>query len=321
MAIFYYPDEPTVMDPVAVDDTFTTVVTPATPSTVDVSSNDTACDGGQTTTYVLNPASYQNIMTITPTSSATGQFTVTPGGLSCEWSFEYEIYCDGTATGETATATGRADALLCGPNLISDPYFANSQDTAAAPNTPFSPAGWYSGVDYIGLNLQAGESETSKQIGPQTWYGGAISQIPFAGGDPVFGVAGSDTYYWANGTDQTSGAPWLMLGIDVPVTPQTDYKLVYYSSSGLDPVNPPNPPLQTTYHIEVNGADITGSVTERDHIADDGGVDRWHRHEYVVNSGTSSNLTIEFINEELGFVGNDLMLTAMGLHEVLPCPT
>lgn len=89
--------------PLARNDTFPSFDA-GSPSPVNVASNDSACPEPQTTTWTLISGSESNC---TVTGGTNGIFDVTPlaGG---PWSFEYEIACDGTLSGATATASGSA---------------------------------------------------------------------------------------------------------------------------------------------------------------------------------------------------------------------
>lgn len=73
------------------------VITSGTTVSVNVSSNDNACDHGQTTSYRLITGSNYNC-TVTPTVSANGVFNVVPNPSPCinaNFGFRYELLCNG----------------------------------------------------------------------------------------------------------------------------------------------------------------------------------------------------------------------------------
>jgi len=93
--------------PLAVNDTFATQLTEAIAATVNVAGNDTPCPAPQVTTWVLTGTPVNCAVTGSPSSN--GDFDVTPASVG-NWSFTYEIFCDGAGSGETATMSGTAQA-------------------------------------------------------------------------------------------------------------------------------------------------------------------------------------------------------------------
>lgn len=80
---------------------------PGVPQSVNVASNDVQCPSGQITTWVLVPGSNINCSV---TGGANGLFDVTPTSPG-PWNFQYEIFCDGNASGATADVSGFAITL------------------------------------------------------------------------------------------------------------------------------------------------------------------------------------------------------------------
>lgn len=101
-------DEP-AQAPLAIDDLgYTSLVGESL--IVNVSLNDVLCPNGEVTEFRLVSGSESNVVVV-PNTNINGVFGVTPI-TSGPWSFEYDIYCDGVYSGQTALVTGDSIASI-----------------------------------------------------------------------------------------------------------------------------------------------------------------------------------------------------------------
>lgn len=302
--------------PAAVDDVDVTMRDPGNTFVLNLANNDTPCPSPEATTWVVDTGSYANVVSVTPLVSTNGQVTVELGGQSCAWSFQYEIYCDGVASGEVATVSGNVDAKLLGPEIAGNGDFAIHASGPVAAGGDIG-GGWWAGVPYVGSENYAPDTTVGVQTGAKVYAGGDVNQVPFPG-DPIYGVPATNTWLYSNGNN--IGAPYVSAARDVAVVAGKVYEFFAYTSSAAAPhINYPD---DSELQFRVNGVNLCQGFVELDHAdpaSTDNGQDRWHRRSCLWTAPFTGTVTLELLNNATGNVGNDLALTAISFREVLPC--
>lgn len=317
-------DCPTAIPPVAVDDVDPTLRAPGQPFTLDVSTNDTACQAPGTSEWVADPSTFENVLAVSPLASPDGLMTVTPGGMACSYSFQYEIHCDGSPSGQIATVSGCSDALLLGPNLVTNPNFAQQSSSPVAAGGNFG-GGWSASVPYVGQNVNPPDTSVAGHTG-QAQYGpisggfALLDQVPFPG-DPVYGVPATNSWLYSNGNN--TGAAYVSAQQVIPgLQPNTNYIFYAYTSSAAGPLT--DFPDDSALQFQLDGVNFGPPFVELDHAdpaSGDNSTDLWHRRSWTWTSppGQASTGVFSLLNASTGDVGNDLALTAISFREVLEC--
>ena len=308
----------TAGETVARDD-FVGRIAPNVAQVVNAAGNDTATQTG-TYDYRVIPGTLDAVGAV-PAISTDGMFTVTPDGTECDWSFDYEIYLDGVATGETATVSGQltAGTEIFGPQLIADPTFDNP-NTAADPGGAIG-GGWTASVPYAGLDAYPLDTTVSVVVGAisdnSRGNSGIVRQVTFPG-DVANGVPAANNWLYSNGN--TTGAPYISAQTPVTVVAGETYEVFAYTSSALASFF--SAADKSILQFQLDGNDIGPGFTEFDHPDAAGGdmsVDLWHRRAFQFTATTSGTFMLSLLNNALGSVGNDLALTAVSMRSIEVC--
>ncbi len=212
-------------------------------------------------------------------------------------------------------------------NLIQNSDFSDASDTAVPIGQEWA-TGWTSGIKYSGVNVQSVDHEISKQIGTQS-YGTEfkpgeriIEQSPFPG-DPEFGEAASGFWLWSNGNPTTE--PYIIAQTDVTgIQVGLQYAFVIYVSNALNVESDANRYINPKIQFFINGSPIGPEreiYHESDPVNGDGGVDTWHRIEYIWTApeGIGSSAVFSIKDTAIGAFGDDFAFTSISFIELTSC--
>ncbi len=337
----------------AVDDAIAAPAAVGTALAVDMSNGDTTIAG---TSWHVDPNSFVGVAEVQPLVSITGPADVYVDGTACDWSFEYELFVDGSPTGERATVSGSlAAGTYYGPNMLGNPDFADIQPGADEQEFPVGtvlPGGWqsdsiYKKMDHLRYFSDLGgadgidDGEITFRLLPDD-DGLFITQTPRFLGDLANGVAGfydttlvngfgvpemsyldsnghSELFHFPNPPGHSLYPnPFRVVYQTVPVTPNTTYRLVGYALNNSTDETTANPILQ----FDVDGA-MVGPVYDIDEgFPTTGAADAgWIRMEHTFTTGPGQTTAeVGIWDSQARSFGDNLTLTRLYMGEQFTCP-